>query len=328
MKISKSVLAGITAIASIVLIASYALACERKHQDQTLAQAYALKSMVDGGSFLGVHLEEVDAEAVKKLGLKEEYGALIEKVVEGSAAEKAGLKDGDVIVKWNDIRIESAIQLKRIIKETPPGRKASVGLIREGKSLTINVTLEERTAPSFDLKEPLRLYRENLGKFKENLRDYIERYVDIDEEGNVTIGEINLDDLDNWIGKRVIVFGGRGRMGVTLQSLTPQLEEYFGLKDRHGVLISSVLEDSPAQEAGLKAGDVIISMDGKQVEDPHDVIEIVKKKDEGTLNVEVVRDKQEKTFKVILKKEEHPEEKMPERVMSHSWHRGERLKVF
>ena len=315
MKLSKSVFIGSVVVISIIVIASIAITCEKKGSDDVLADAYAMKCLVEEGSFLGVNLEDVDAGIVKKLGLKEEQGALIKKVVEGSAAEKAGLKEDDVIVSWNNGRIESAAQLKRIVKETPAGRKASIGIIRDGKSLAVEVALEQRQAPSFDfaMAEPLRLYTEKLGKHTEELSDKIKKIIIKDKDGKIIIDGMKLDDPCAGIAKNFMLFAGKPRMGVALTELTPQLGEYFGLKDDSGVLISSVIEGSPAEKAGLKAGDVIVSIDGKKTESAGDVIESVAMvKKEGTLDVVVIRDKQERSFKVLIEKEESSYEKLQE----------------
>ena len=60
----------------------------------------------------------------------------------------------------------------------------------------------------------------------------------------------------------------RGWLGVTIQPLTPELSKQFGLGDEKGVLVGDVVEDSPAEKAGIHTGDVIVEFDGKEVKDP------------------------------------------------------------
>ncbi len=72
-------------------------------------------------------------------------------------------------------------------------------------------------------------------------------------------------------GMMPFISGARGRLGVTVQSLTPELEEYFGAKNG-GALVSSVTKESAAAKAGVKAGDVITSINGKRVEDSDDLV--------------------------------------------------------
>lgn len=295
-------------IGSFLAAPGESAACEKSKHKDDLVKSYTFKWFPEEGSFLGVHIDDVDSETAKDLSLKEEYGAHIEKVIEDTAADKAGLKKDDVIVQWNDKRVESAAQLRRLVKETPVGREVHLGLIREGKDLTVEVTMGEFSGQDYSMKflDPLK----NL-KFEESWKDYmkyvpkkLDEYFWHDEDGDIIIKGHKMDDLGKMLKKDIFIFQGKGRVGIMLQSLTPQLAEYFGLKDEGGALITSVREDSPGEKAGLKAGDVITSIDGEEIENPHDVVEIVQEKEEGSLNVVVMRDRKEKSFNVYLEKEE------------------------
>ena len=92
--------------------------------------------------------------------------------------------------------------------------------------------------------------------------------------------------------------GGRGRLGVSVQSLTPELEEYFGAKSG-GVLVSSVAAESAAAKAGVKAGDVITTVNGRSVNDPGDLMQELREVS-GDVTIGVVRDKKEMTLKATL----------------------------
>ncbi len=309
MNLISAVLIHLFLIGSLLAVPGEAAAGEESKHEDDFIKSCVTSWLPKGGSFLGVHIDDVDSKMAKDLNLKEEYGAHVEKVIEDTAADKAGLKKDDVIVEWNDKRVESAAQLRRLVKETPVGRKVQLGLIREGEKQIVEVTIGESSGHHLEMKflDPLTEL-----KFDESMKDYLEqvpktldKYIWHDEEGNIIIKGQKLDDLGKTFKKDIFIFKGRGRMGVMLQSLTPQLAEYFGLKEEKGALITSVQEDSPAEKAGLKAGDVIISIDGEEIEGPHDIVEIVHEKEEGTLNVVVMRDKREKSFNVFLEKEEH-----------------------
>jgi membrane-associated protease RseP (regulator of RpoE activity) len=84
--------------------------------------------------------------------------------------------------------------------------------------------------------------------------------------------------------------------------MSDQLAEYFGLSKRTGALVVFVFADSPAAKAGLKAGDVILNAGGETVENPLDLRRVLAAKPEGSLEVRVLRDKQEKTLTVQLEK--------------------------
>lgn len=97
------------------------------------------------------------------------------------------------------------------------------------------------------------------------------------------------------------MFRERGRLGIELHGLTRQLAEYFGLSKEFGALVAAVHDDSPAAKAGLKAGDVILSIAGEEVKDPFDVIRIIGGRDEGPVDVKVLRNRQEQAVTVELK---------------------------
>ena len=94
-------------------------------------------------SWLGVYIQNVDDNVAKALKLSNRDGALVSDVVEKSPAEKAGLEQGDVIVKFNDILIHDSAHLKNIVSSTPPGTLSKVIIFRDEKKKSVNVTLEE-----------------------------------------------------------------------------------------------------------------------------------------------------------------------------------------
>jgi serine protease Do len=89
---------------------------------------------------------------------------------------------------------------------------------------------------------------------------------------------------------------GEGRLGISVENLTDGLSEYFGVK--HGALVRSVRDDSVAAKAGLKAGDVITSVNGSQVDEPSDLSRVIDRLDnDAEFTLEIVRDKKTQTLK-------------------------------
>lgn len=124
---------------------------------------------------------------------------------------------------------------------------------------------------------------------------------------DVTVGRLRSTYSFGWGGDHLVsVFGGdRGYLGVSLETLNDDLGAYFGVGEDGGALIVSVSEESPAEEAGIKGGDVIIAMDDVEVMDPIDVHEILSEFEEGeTISVTVLRQKSKKNINVELG--EHP----------------------
>jgi len=99
-------------------------------------------------------------------------------------------------------------------------------------------------------------------------------------------------------GMMPFIGGSRGRLGVMVQSLTPELEEYFGAKNG-GALVSSVTKDSAAAKAGIKAGDVIVSVNGRSVRDSEDLSNKLEEF-QGEVTIVLLRDKKETTLKATL----------------------------
>ena len=101
-------------------------------------------------------------------------------------------------------------------------------------------------------------------------------------------------------------FGATRRIGVSTTSLGKQLADYFGVTPGHGLLISSVTENSPADKAGLRAGDVITDVDGQRVEQVGDLSRAINRRDSGEITLTVVRDKKQRTVKVTPERSETP----------------------
>jgi serine protease Do len=240
--------------------------------------------VLDGrGSQLGVVVDDLGAA---ELGDQKNVssGVRIEDVDEGSAAEKAGVREGDLVVEYDGERVRSARQFARLVQETPEGRPVSMVIVRAGQRQTLTVTPEGgSTAWRFDL-DGRRLGRD----IERSLRDLPH------------LREFRFDgpafDFDAVIPR---LSSPRGRLGVRLDDLTPQLAEYFGAKDG-GVLVTSVTEGSPAAKAGLKAGDVITSVNGDRVRDYDTLASELRGIENADVTLGIVRDRKESTVKATL----------------------------
>jgi serine protease Do len=236
--------------------------------------------LVGGGGRIGVSIRDVDKADVEREKLAGASGAAIEEVRSGSPAEKAGLKAGDVVIEYDGERVRSARQLTRLVSETPAGRTVKAAVMRAGKRVDVDLTPESGSAFAFSERTRADL---------ERLRTDLERQI-----------RPQIDRLRDLYIEPPAVFEFRGsvqtgRLGISAQDLTPQLAEYFGVKD--GVLVSSVTAESVAAKAGLKAGDVITAIDGSAVEDVSDVRRRVDRLDDGEdFTIAVTRDRKTQTF--------------------------------
>jgi serine protease Do len=216
-----------------------------------------------GGTYLGVSLAEIDANRAKELKLKEDYGVEITRVEDGSPAEKAGVKPGDVVLEYNGQRVEGMEQFGRMVRETPPGREVKLTISRDGAPQTLTAMLasrKERSSGNFHFEMP----------------------------------EIRIPDIP-----QIYTTLRTARLGVEAESLGPQLAEYFGVKE--GVLVRSVLENTSAQKAGIKAGDVITKVDGTAVTSPGELSSAVRSANsKKTYSVELIRDRKPQTVSVTV----------------------------
>lgn len=218
-----------------------------------------------GGTYLGVNLAEVNGDRARELKLREAYGVEISRVEEGSPAEKAGLKAGDVVLEYNGQRVEGMEQFGRLVRETPAGREVKLLISRNGATQTISATLATRKV------------RIVAGNFP-----------------GVEMPEIRIPDFP-----QVFTTLRSPMLGVEAESLGAQLANYFGVKD--GVLVRSVLKDTAAEKAGIRAGDVITKVDGSGVTTPNELSNAVHgASSKKTFAVELVRDHKEMTINVNL----------------------------
>jgi len=224
--------------------------------------------LVGPGSSIGLRVRDVTSDDVTRAKLDSQAGVLVESVVAGRPAEKAGIKSGDVIVEFDGERVRSVRGFSRLVSETPPQRTVKIAIVREGSRRTFDVT------PEPDRFTPNGAYRLDPGLPFLRPR-----------------GDVPLPQMPQGTPRY------RGFIGVTLESIEGQMADYFGVSA--GALVAAVDLSSPAARAGLKAGDVITEADGHAVRRPADVSEEVRNTRPGsTLELKIVRDRMEMTVRV------------------------------
>jgi len=204
------------------------------------------------GARLGVVLADVSAADVSGLKLAEERGAVVKNVSEGSAAEKAGFQEDDVVLSYQGEKVWSAAQLRRLVRETPAGRRVAVEVSRGGAPQRLTATLEAG------------------GERELALGDHSFRF----EVPTPAVPPIPPMPpmFDEAVPGRRSMFRDRlfdlrpGRLGLMYQELSGQLARYFKVDDG-SLLVTEVEADGPAGKAGVRAGDVIVKVDGKTVTD-------------------------------------------------------------
>lgn len=247
----------------------------------------------DGNSsYLGVQTQNVTRENFSKFGLRDVRGVAVEKVLENSPAAAAGLQNGDVIVRFNGEEISSVRKLTRMISEVAPDHQAKITILRGGNEREITATLGKRPAMQFEdgafsrvFSAPRAMNQIPLGELPRVITPG--RQIPIPPMGD---------------GETFTFYSNSRQIGVSTSSLGKQLGDYFGVADGKGVLVSSVVENSPAAKAGLKAGDVIVEADGKAVDQPGALSRALNEKKEGDVTLTVIRNRNRQTIKVTPEK--------------------------
>ncbi|NIM63076.1 MAG: PDZ domain-containing protein, partial [Acidobacteria bacterium] len=207
-------------------------------------------------------------------------GARIDSIVEGSAAESAGLQVGDVVVGFDGETIESPWGLMRAVLEAEVGDRVDVEIERDGRSRTLGVELGEHEGWAgafafgdgdfnfdFDLFDS-EAFREQIEKL-ENMEFDFERLEGRMEKLHERLGNMSfnfdLGDLGDLGHRDFALRMGKPRLGVSLVGVTGDLREHLGAERDEGVLVGRVLEDTPAEDAGVEVGDLIVAVDGEKV---------------------------------------------------------------
>jgi serine protease Do len=243
--------------------------------DATTPGAYFQLAGLSPTSYMGVNLADIDSDRARTLKLRDVHGVEITRIEDNSPAAKAGLKVGDVVLEYNGQRVEGMEQFGRFVRETPAGREVKLAVSRDGNPQTVPVTLAAR-------KDALRAGEVFSSTWPGNMREF-----------HFNMPEINIDLPQIYSMSRTSL------LGVEAESLNPQLAEFFGVKE--GVLVRSVVKDSAAEKAGIKAGDVITKVDQEKVTSASDLSGAIRSaRSKATFSVQVVREHREMTLNVTM----------------------------
>ncbi len=162
--------------------------------------------------WMGVVIQDVNAEMAEALDMAEALGALVANVAKGSPAEAAGIAVGDVIVAFDGTPVKKSSDLSLTVARTPVGRLVDVAVVRNGRRVIVELR----------------------------------------------IGRLGDDE------EAVAVEDGGG-LGLTVQELDRESPGARGAQDRGGVVVTAVETGSPAEQAGVRVGDVILEIDRKRI---------------------------------------------------------------
>ena len=230
----------------------------------------AVRVLGGSGSQIGVSIRDLNDEELK--GGKTATGVVVEDVEADSPAQKAGFKTGDIVVEFDGERVRSTRQFMRLVQETVSGRTVTAAVTRAGQRVTLSV--EPRSGGSF--------------KFFDGSSDFAFALPKIAPPMALKRDAFP-PSLESFLGSS-------GQLGISVDELSPQLSEYFGAKE--GVLVTTVRDNSNASRAGVKAGDVITSLNGGTVTTAADLRRRAQRLEGGDeFTLAIVRDRKPMTLK-------------------------------
>ena len=237
--------------------------------------------------YLGIDMRDVSEDQLGTLKLKEARGVEITNLDHDGPACKAGMRLHDVIQQMNGQVVENDDQLRRMLKDMPVGRSVTFVISRNGQTQTMTMqTADRRTI---------------------GLQAWEQHYtVPAPGPSGVVRGNTFLDSKTanpmpapkehrDLLGTETIILSS-SFTGAKLEVMGPQLAEFFGATGGAGLLVRSVDGNSPAEEAGMKAGDVVVKINSISVASGTDWSKTVHDNKGKPVPVVVLRDKQERTL--------------------------------
>ncbi|HXF49217.1 MAG TPA: PDZ domain-containing protein [Verrucomicrobiae bacterium] len=215
-------------------------------------------------SFMGVYPQDLDEEL--KAYHKVDHGVLITDVSDGGPAEIAGLKQGDVILSIDGRKMETEKQFREFLSEKKPGEIIKVEVSRKNRTRNFNVTLGDRSdfEPAAPAPPPVRSFRTP------------------DAPKPLTPA-----------------YPAGGFLGISVGDLSAEQKERYDLEG--GASVEEVTKGTPADEAGIKEGDIVTAFDGKPVSDGDDLYQKIRRSEPGKeVPIEILRRGERRTLNVKL----------------------------
>ncbi len=289
----------------------------------SLLAVSATPALAAGQGWLGVTTQATDEDLRRGLDLTRD-GLLVNRVSADSPADQAGLKKGDVILTYNSRAVADPEDLRQLVRDTEPGHTVSLGVWRDGARRTLEVEVGELPASEgemFDVPVPRmapapsapsapraprapRAPESPRELSEEEMQDKLKEMEIEGFEGMNKLKDLKgLEGMQGWSSDDGRTFGfssmGRGRLGVRVEKLSDDLAQALGSTGDQGVLVVEVIEDTPAQKAGVRAGDVIVRVGGETVSDPDGLVKVLRAQD-GRVDIVLLRRGQRRTIQADL----------------------------
>ena len=238
--------------------------------------------------YLGVDVADVDADKAQALKLKEVRGAFITLIDHDAPAGQIGLKVNDVVLALNGQNVEGAEQLRRMLREIPPGRTISIEISRDGNIQTIAVQLADRKVMEHDVWDKIGIDAGSISPLPP-----------LPAMGMMAGGNAPLPPG----GYHMSVFTGSLNVGALVEPLTSQMAEYLGVQG--GLMVKQVARKSEAAAAGFKAFDVILKVGSDSIMTSADWDRALRSNFGKPVQVTILRDKKQQTLSLQVDSKHH-----------------------
>lgn len=257
---------------------------------------YALPSAAAGSAasasatqgYLGVDIRDVSDEDVVALKLKERCGAEVIHVDHDGPAGKLGLRRNDVILGMNGQEIKNQAQLRQMLRETPAGQSVTLVISRDGRQQTMSTQLANRE------EVERRAWEQHLVVPDPGLGFEPAPHVGNGFLHASPTPSIGARARRDFLGTTTVL--NPSFTGAQLEVMGPQLAEYFGVEGNAGLLVRSVEANSPAADAGLRAGDVVIRVNEVAVTSGNEWSKAIHQNKGKPVALVVLRNKHEQTM--------------------------------
>lgn len=240
--------------------------------------------------YLGVDLRDVSEDRLAALKMKEAHGAEVVGVDHDAPACKAGMKLHDVILQMNGQAIEGEIQLRRMLRETPAGRQVTFVVSRDGEQKTIQTQLADRDEVEREAWDNHYTVPEPPSMSSGSAPHAGNSFLNSAKAGSIK-------GTHSFLGTSMLV--SSSYTGAKLEVMGPQLADFFGAQGSSGLLVRSVEPNSPAYDAGMKAGDVVIRINSVDIVSGSDWSKTIHENRGKSVNVVVLRDKKAQSLTLV-----------------------------
>ncbi len=230
----------------------------------------------DSGAYLGVHIGDITPEVAASLRLNDVSGVVVQSIDHDGPACKAGIKNNDVITSVGGTQIRNTEQMVDVMSGMAAGSVANIAIIRDGKPENVKVTLGSRK--TWMKPAPAPLPNSAMAKSFAGPMPSVAFPSDVEVP---------------------LMTPASARRGIVVEGLTTQLAEFFGVPNGQGVLVRNVQRGSLGANAGLKAGDVIIKIDGQTIRDLADWRRSMNISS-GKTSFSIIREKREQAVEMVM----------------------------